>query len=560
MDKIDELNKISEVIEINEMDNKLNKAGKMKRKLVLFSVIFVGALFVYAFGFVYFSMNLLPRTSINGRQYGCRSVDYAVKDLENPGAVITLIGKEGTREAIDLSEIEYKMAVDFERVQEIKNSQTPYIWFVEFFKHKNYEVETVVQYNEEMLYALAGRLELITKNDIVAPRDAYIEKVDDGFKIVPEQEGDMVAPDLLQKALLEAVNNRQDEVNLLRSGCYAAPRVRSDSPEIQETLEKLDQMQNLTIIYDFGDREEVLDYNTFSPWINLNNGHSISIDPAQAKRYMEKLAATYNTFQTARRFNTTNYGEITVKGGTYGWLIDIEKSVEQLTNAIIELETKKIKPVYKSYASSRGDDDIGNTYIEVSLTEQHMWFYVNGKLFLETDIVSGLPTEERETPTGVYYIWSKENGRFLSGDDYNLWVDYWLPVDWTGVGIHDAVWQSSFGGDRYLVYGSHGCINTPYQICQQIFEQAELGTPVIIYKMQAQPKIKKPVAEPPANETSATEPSIDEPVLPDESLDDNESSADEPLIEESSNDEPSIDDSTADKPSAKAKNGRTSIV
>ncbi len=38
---------------------------------------------------------------------------------------------------------------------------------------------------------------------------------------------------------------------------------------------------------------------------------------------------------------------------------------------------------------------IEDTYIEVDLENQHMWFYKDGKVALETDIVSGKPS----TPT-----------------------------------------------------------------------------------------------------------------------------------------------------------------
>lgn len=40
-------------------------------------------------------------------------------------------------------------------------------------------------------------------------------------------------------------------------------------------------------------------------------------------------------------------------------------------------------------AMDRSSNDIGNTYIEVDLSRQKMWYYVDGELYVETDIVSG---------------------------------------------------------------------------------------------------------------------------------------------------------------------------
>ena len=63
-------------------------------------------------------------------------------------------------------------------------------------------------------------------------------------------------------------------------------------------------------------------------------------------------------------------------------------------------------------------------------------------IVLETDIVSGHPMTP--TPTGVFYIWNKEEDAVLEGynprteKDYESPVEYWMPVDWTGIGIHDS--------------------------------------------------------------------------------------------------------------------------
>ena len=49
-----------------------------------------------------------------------------------------------------------------------------------------------------------------------------------------------------------------------------------------------------------------------------------------------------------------------------------------------------------------GRDDLCGTYVEVNLSRQHLWFYVDGELIVESDFVSGLPTAERETATGAF--------------------------------------------------------------------------------------------------------------------------------------------------------------
>ena len=68
----------------------------------------------------------------------------------------------------------------------------------------------------------------------------------------------------------------------------------------------------------------------------------------------------------------------------------------------------------------------------------------------------------------------------LRGPGYASPVKFWMPVI-RGVGIHDASWRDEYGGDIYISNGSHGCINTPYDIVSQMYERVEVGTPVIMY-------------------------------------------------------------------------------
>lgn len=125
--------------------------------------------------------------------------------------------------------------------------------------------------------------------------------------------------------------------------------------------------------------------------------------------------------------------------------------------------------------------DVGDTYIEISLDEQHMWFYKDGKLIVSTDVVTGYKNAH-DTPTGLYYIINKASPAELVGDTWDVWVDYWLGVTYDGIGIHDSTWRTSgYGGNIYTYDGSHGCINTPYDAVKKIYDNCKENTPVVIY-------------------------------------------------------------------------------
>ncbi len=131
-------------------------------------------------------------------------------------------------------------------------------------------------------------------------------------------------------------------------------------------------------------------------------------------------------------------------------------------------------------AASTGKNDIGNTYVEIDLSRQHLWFYKAGRLITEGDIVSGNVNNDCATPAGIYSLVYKQKDTVLKGQGYASPVNFWMPFN-GGIGIHDASWRYNFGGDIYTTNGSHGCINAPYDLANKIFNNIEPGTPVVCY-------------------------------------------------------------------------------
>jgi len=207
------------------------------------------------------------------------------------------------------------------------------------------------------------------------------------------------------------------------------------------------------------------------------------------KQYVRSLAEKYNTVGTKRTFISTASGaEIVVEGGAYGWEIDQQKEMEQLLEEIKGGAVVSREPLYVSTAVTREGNEIGNTYVEVDLENQHMWFYKNGKLIVESDIISGLMTKKDcVTPEGVYSLNYKQKGKTLRGRqqsngtyEYESWVDYWMPFN-GGIGLHDVSWKPAFGGIIYKTDGSHGCINLPPSIASIVYENIEAGVPIVCF-------------------------------------------------------------------------------
>ncbi len=128
---------------------------------------------------------------------------------------------------------------------------------------------------------------------------------------------------------------------------------------------------------------------------------------------------------------------------------------------------------------------IENTYIEVDIEDQMLYFYIDNELVLSSSIVTG----KDDTPTycGYFHIFYKEYDAVLTSYTYGYEtpVTYWMAFD-GNIGFHDAWWRDNFGGQIYQLDGSHGCVNLPYNIAEYLFENTwtnyDDGTKVLVHK------------------------------------------------------------------------------
>jgi hypothetical protein len=198
------------------------------------------------------------------------------------------------------------------------------------------------------------------------------------------------------------------------------------------------------------------------------------------KTYVSELDKHYETYGTEREFITSLVTTVKVGGGDFGWKVKRAGEVGDLIVEIKNGQTIAKEPRYTEKGLNHELNDIGNTYVEINLTKQHLWFYKNGKLITDGDVITGKPTKDRVTPPGIYKLKYKAKNATLKGENYSTDVSVFMPFN-GGIGIHDATWQSKFGGQMYLTKGSHGCINSPPELAQKIYDNIDADTPVVCY-------------------------------------------------------------------------------
>ena len=126
---------------------------------------------------------------------------------------------------------------------------------------------------------------------------------------------------------------------------------------------------------------------------------------------------------------------------------------------------------------------VGGNYIIVSIQYQRLWAYKGSTKIVDTPVITGNPYTGNATPRGLYSIQPfKQSPSVLIGADYASPVSYWIPFIGNSYGLHDSSWQTNgYGGDLYLRYGSHGCVNTPLGAVKTLYYTYPVGTPVVVY-------------------------------------------------------------------------------
>ncbi len=395
---------------------------------------------------------------------------------------LAVVTRGGAQELIEGAQIDYRCNAGSE-VEALLQEQDWLAWLPAYVgQGVQHTMETPMTFDAEKLSQAAGALSCMQKDQTTAPVDAHLAQQEDGtYVVVPEVEGNRLRKKKVIAQLTEAVRTGQTSVNLEETGCYKEPKVRADEA-LKARAAVMNRYTSVTVTYQMGGGvTEVLDRATTSGWFSLDENGQPSFDRDAVAAWVNQLADRYDTIGTYPPFVTSNGETVYPEARTYGWQMDRSAETEALYQILMAGSSTERSPVWLEGAQTRGENDIGNTYVEIDYTNQRMWYYKDGVLLVETPVVTGNVSAGTPSPEGIFCIVGKEENAILKGEGYERPVAYWMPF-YEGVGIHDAdEWRSSYGGQIYQWSGSHGCINTPTAQASIIFQNIEVGTPVICY-------------------------------------------------------------------------------
>ena len=441
---------------------------------MLFIMIVLGAVYVSKTN--YYTTKYPPNFYINNELVSEKTPDEvnSLRRQQTENKTITFIDKFDNIRILSYKEL----GITDESDTWIEDWNPKY-WFINLFRPTQIVRINHLVINYQQLVSCIKNLDII--QNYIQPQDAYIAKEDGFYKVIKHIDGNQINIDALIKKIY---NEKYNSVITIDE--YMTSNI-IETPEMYSAVTYANEILNSKIILNLSANTKItIPKEIFDRLITIEEV-DVLFDYLVIDEYVKELANMYNTINTTRTFFTSAKHTIQIKPSKYdtfsGWKLDEEKLVSIIRESIEkhELDIELEVPWLSSGITHDTQNDFGDTYIEISIDKQRLWYYVNGELLINTPIVTGDVAKGYDTPKGMFKVLQRATEYTMHGSYGTAYCDYMLRATWSGILIHDAHWRASFGGTIYKTNGSHGCINTPFAAMKQLYLLTQKNyTPIII--------------------------------------------------------------------------------
>lgn len=492
-----------------EPGGKSQRGGKKKYVIISLFLVFFIMLAVAGYAYyrkvMYYQTHFLPNTSINGIDCSNMETGSVVEMLDaRIGSYALSVGGRDYRTGesgavlgvIVPDDICLHYADTDVAVEEFRRQQEELMWFRAYLGDSfSYSLDQDVSFDEDMLKSTVESWDACQRKNMQKARDAYISEYSDetgGYEVIPETLGTQLDVERAIRLISETVGRQESSLDLEEAGCYQEASVRSDDKKLNDIVDTANLWLSTEISYDWNGTEVVLDHEILKDWVTIEDGKPV-LDEEAVAAFVKEQASAYDTYGKKKKFMTTHGFEVTLNSRNYGWKTDTIGETEELTQLIYRGTKIEREPLYSIKARQKGANDVGNSYVEADLSNQHLYLYQDGEIVVETDFVSGTMVSSYDcvTPEGIFGLTYKTMNAVLKGATYRTPVKYWMPF-YGNYGMHDANWRGAFGGEIFKTNGSHGCINLPPSMAGQIYQYVSEGFPVVCYYSQGIPYVGPP--------------------------------------------------------------------
>ena len=467
-------------------NDKRHKKWYKSWKIITPSIIVLLAIVFGAIGFYqvnHFNANI----TINGIKVGGLTSDQALSNLKN--AVLKNDVYLGQELIVNGKDTEMGFSdQDLPAIEKLlKRQQT----FLPSSKIENYSLKPS---NSDQNSSQDLKKQVETKiselnQELKPPQDAKAILENGNITVTKSAEGEQY-----DVARLLQEYEKQEHASEIHLSPIILEPLKEDSEVVKNEEKKLQALLQHTVDYKVQDQVFPLKGSDLIKNASVNKDLKVTINTDGIKEKITEINQSQSTLNKDFTFKTHSGSTTSVKGEGYGWELDIEKETAEIGQAFENGETS----FSASNISGKGwngegygygvlaNNGIGDNYAEISIAEQRMWIYRDGKQVFTTDVVTGNHNTGEDTLKGVWYVLYKRSpyvleGSRVGGSAYAIEVNYWVPFTNSGQGFHDASWRSNWSKNAYISNGSGGCVNVSPSVMKQVYDNLNTYDPVVIY-------------------------------------------------------------------------------
>ena len=453
---------------------------------IVLGILVLGAGLMFGVVTAYYQTRFMPNTTINAHNAYTLTVsdmNSALTD-EMESYTLTLQLEDGEVE-LDGSDFDYH--VDYaSSLSQILQRQKSYEWIWYFLHATGYEALPDATYDEGKLLAALSDLACFRQNEANERAVVQIENRMNHYTFRDDR-----------KNALNTAKATEDILNAINAGAkvcdlrpdYDPPKATAAQQRELDRWKEIDKVQNAQITYSDDEITLTIDRHEYAAWIAVDankqpvfdSDGKVVLDENRIQTFLTKLSDTFNTDQKGRTWKKFKGGTVQIPSNEPGYIVDEEAELAAVSKTVINCWKEMRKPIYSQEGTGHGNAEVGDSYVEVDLGHQKLYYFENYQLKLESDIVTGCKRYHYDTPSMITSIYFMQLNRTLRGENYATFVYYWMAF-YNHYGLHDATWRSKFGGDIYLTDGSHGCVNMPKENAAKLYEMVHVGTPVVLYE------------------------------------------------------------------------------
>lgn len=457
--------------------NKINKVLLLSLVAVLILVIML----IYLGLTQLFYSRFLPNTYIADLNISYKTIEQVNKLIDENvlGYKINIKSRSGSDtiygKDIGLKRVESKM------LEDLLAQQRPIYWLENLFTYKVFDRELALNINEDEFSNQLSTKSFMNSELYRMPSNAKISDYEEGkgYSIVEGDIGNTLDKDLAKSNIRMAILKLKSDIDLdlQPNMSYISSSFSADSSKLKETVDILNKYVGAYIEYKEG---YIIDSKLISKWLVLDDNYNVGFDDNKINEFVDSLAATYKESDNINMNFKTSYGKyVNISSGDFDRNMNKRVEASVIKSFISSAYKGKREPEFAKKRVVNESNQYGDTYLEINLSKQRLFFYKAGDILVETDIISGDEAKGLQTPVGVYRVFEKIE-KDLDTDSKKAYKLKFTDA----LSIYAEEGRSSFGADIYKSNGSEEGIILPLESAKLLYDNVDYDTMVFCYKLE----------------------------------------------------------------------------